>query len=258
MSDIQRVPPNGNSRKNSSQASSNGSRSSRNRTSQQSNVPKKFSAEDDDLQEILALQFQIFEKVAALVQARQSQILQGVRSDSPIQSGRQLPAVNEATLNTTDRTSGFSASSHDEIPKWANVKLYPFPRSQIRTPDLLLHEYFCAYGNDERHQHDAAGIIASYLFARDNRLLGKDEMHHLLGPVYIAVNEDRRPEMWYKFLRRYYDDKDKNGKDKLLKTHVMGPTQRLQEWDIIQMNQDPEFGKRLGELFQRFHARGRE
>ncbi|KAL8857582.1 MAG: hypothetical protein Q9178_005910 [Gyalolechia marmorata] len=173
----------------------------------------KISATDDDMQDILVRQCQIYEDIIALVRARKRKVISKAASGSQIANPRpdqKKPEAKEPGLQV---------------------------RISSKKPGMTLDQravaiFFRQHGNEERHQKNAAGLVASFLYARDENLLGKDCFSLLIKPVPQMLQTEKSASVWSKVINLWLNDCEKLrsiGFDRLLDPCVVGAINTMVE-----------------------------
>ena len=73
--------------------------------------------------------------------------------------------------------------------------------------ELAIEAFFDKYkGSDVFHQKDAAGLVASSLHAREERLLTPNQRQLLIQPLEVMLQTEKSAVVWFKVMHWWLDD----------------------------------------------------
>ena len=169
------------------------------------------------MEELTQRQQRIWENVVALKALIKPKSVRSVATNSESQNVIRQPAPN---------LSGFRQSD-----------LQPTSSPTISRPgrsadELAIEESFKKYeGSDVFHQKDAAGLVASSLHARGERLLTPNQRRLLIDPLEVMLQTEKSAVVWFKVMHWWLDDcQDKRLSefDDVLDRHILSAV-----WELL-------------------------
>ncbi|KAL9629733.1 MAG: hypothetical protein Q9204_005109 [Flavoplaca sp. TL-2023a] len=153
---------------------------------------EKISAIESDMEELTQRQQHIRESILALRALIKPRSDRKVATNSESQNVIRQPAPNRSDL----RQSNLQPTSSPTIS------------GPGRSADeLAIEAFFDKYeGSDVFHQKDAAGLVASSLHAREERLLTPNQRRILIDPLEMMLQTEKSAVVWFKVMHWWLDD----------------------------------------------------
>ncbi|KAL8656956.1 MAG: hypothetical protein Q9226_002404 [Calogaya cf. arnoldii] len=186
---------------------------------------RKVARKDDELLEkISALESEVME-----LQEHHRRICESVVS---------LKAVGKATAQSA---GGQSAPVHSEAIEQKQQAFPSDSKSMPLTHKIAIDKFFDEHGNDEIHRENAAGLVAAYVHARNERLLTRELRRCLIQPVPEMLRSERLAHVWAKVINSWLKDirtAPGSGLDGLLDPCVLSAVETMvatkgREWDMV-------------------------